>query len=313
MGADIRFWAVRPPPRGSETLTEPLRVGLIGAGPWAQETHAPALAAHPGIDFVGGWARNPAAADALFPRTFDSPEALFSAVDAVAFAVPPNVQAPLAIAAAQAGKHLILDKPIALDLDAATQLAAAVSAAGVRSIVAFTRRFAPETREFVDRACAITPVAVEAQWLSGAALSGKFAASAWRQEQGALFDVGPHILDLVDAAAGPVSSVSAARYDAPSDTWTVQLDHADGAASSISLSLRTPAIPTVMRVSAHSTTGVAVLDSRETSSAECFRVLLDEFLDSIATGVDHPLGVLRGLALQRVITQIQEAQCPSGG
>lgn len=289
-----------------------LRAGLIGAGPWAQDTHAPALAAHPGIDFVGGWARNPAAAAAVFPRSFDSVESLLDAVDAVAFAVPPDVQAPLAIQAARAGKHLILDKPIALDLAGATELADAVAANDVRSIVAFTRRFAPETQEFVEQASRLDPVAVEAQWLSGAALSGKFADSAWRQEEGALFDVGPHILDLVVAAAGPVLSVAAAAYDRPSDTWTIQLKHAGGAASSVSLSLRTPVIPTVMRVSAHSSAGMAVLDNRNTPSSECFRVLLDEFLESIATGVDHPLGVRRGLLVQEVISHIQAAACMDG-
>ncbi|RDB48107.1 Gfo/Idh/MocA family oxidoreductase, partial [Tsukamurella tyrosinosolvens] len=86
-----------------------VRIGLVGAGPWARETHAPALTAHPGVDFVGGWARDPAAAAELFPRSFDSPAELFDAVDAVAFAVPPNVQAELAVEAARAGKHLVLD------------------------------------------------------------------------------------------------------------------------------------------------------------------------------------------------------------
>ncbi|CAM3451598.1 Gfo/Idh/MocA family protein [Tsukamurella hominis] len=283
------------------------RIGLVGAGPWARETHAPALAAHPGVDFVGGWARDPAAAAEVFPRAFDSPSALFDAVDAVAFAVPPNVQADLAVEAARAGRHLILDKPIALDVDGAVALTEAVEAAGVRSIVAFTRRFAPETREFLARAAALGTKAAEAQWLSGAALAGKFAASAWRQERGALFDVGPHVLDLLDAVAGPIIGVDAARYAAESDTWTAQLAHADGAASTVSLSLRTPVLPTVMRVSAHSAQGVTVLESRETPSTECFRVLLDEFLESVAAGTDHPLGVHRGLALQRVIAQIQAA------
>lgn len=288
-----------------------MRIGLVGAGPWARETHAPALAAHPGVDFVGGWARDPGAAAEVFPRTFDSPAALFDAVDAVAFAVPPDVQAPLAAEAARAGKHLVLDKPIALDLPSATELAETVAAADVRSIVAFTRRFAPETREFLSRAAELVPVAAEAQWLSGAALAGKFAASTWRQEQGALFDVGPHVLDLLDAVAGPITGVDAARYDAGSDTWTAQLAHVGGGASTVSLSLRTPVLPTVMRVSAHSTRGTAVLERRDTSSTECFRVLLDEFLTAIATSTAHPLDVRRGLEVQRVIGQIRAGAGPT--
>ncbi|WP_019202981.1 Gfo/Idh/MocA family protein [Tsukamurella sp. 1534] len=287
-----------------------LRIGLVGAGPWAQDTHAPALAAHPGVDFVGGWARDPEAAARVFPRAFESPSALFDAVDAVAFAVPPNVQAPLAIEAARAGRHVILDKPIALDLDGATALAEAVSGAGVRSIVAFTRRFAPETREFITAARALGPVAVEGQWLSGAVLGGKYAASQWRHEDGALYDVGPHVIDLVDAVAGPVESVTAASHDGPSDTWTVQAVHEGGAASSMSLSIKTPVTPTVMRVTAHSGAGCAVLDSRATPATECFAVLLDEFLESVATGRDHPLGVLRGLHVQRVIAQVRAGVRP---
>ncbi len=287
-----------------------VRIGLVGAGPWARSTHAPALAAHPDIDFVGGWARTASAAAEVFPRAFDSPAALFDAVDAVAFAVPPDVQAPLAVQAARAGRHLVLDKPLALDVAGATALADAVDEAGVRSIVAFTRRFAPETREFLARAEQLRPVAAEAQWLSGAALAGAYAASTWRQEQGALFDVGPHVLDLLDAVAGPITGVDAARYDAASDTWSAQLGHAGGAASTLSLSLRTPVMPTAMRVVAHSESGAAVLDSRETPSTECYRVLLDEFIESIATGVDHPLGVRRGVHLQEVIARIRAAAWP---
>ncbi|MGC5025810.1 MULTISPECIES: Gfo/Idh/MocA family protein [unclassified Tsukamurella] len=288
-----------------------MRIGLVGAGPWARETHAPALAAHQDIDFVGGWARDPAAAAEVFPRAFASPAELFDAVDAVSFAVPPNVQAPLAAEAARAGKHLVLDKPIAFDVEGAVALTETVEAAGVRSIIAFTRRFAPETREFLARAAELEPIAAEAQWLSGAALAGRFAASAWRQEQGALFDVGPHVLDLLDAVAGPITGVDAARYDPASDTWTAQLAHAGGTASTASLSLRTPVEPTIVRVAAHSARGAVVLDNRGTSAIECFRVLLDEFLASIAAGVDHPLGVRRGLDLQRVIAFIQAATAPT--
>ncbi len=284
-----------------------LRIGLVGAGPWARQTHAPALAAHPGVDFVGGWARNPAAAAEVFPRSFDSPAALFDAVDAVAFAVPPDVQAPLAVNAAAAGRHLILDKPVALDLPAAEAVAAAVATAGVRSIVTFTRRFAPETRRFLAEAAAVAPVAGEAQWLSGAILGGQYAASAWRQTEGALYDVGPHIFDLLDAALGPVREVLSAHRHAESDTWTIALAHVDERVSTVSLSLRTPATPTVMRVVVHSGAGVAILDDRGTPSPDCYATLLDEFLACVADGSDHRLDVHRGVAMQRIVSDVAAA------
>ena len=43
-----------------------------------------------------------------------------------------------------------------------------------------------------------------ARWLSGALLGGPYAGSGWRAEHGALLDVGPHVLDLLDAALGPI-------------------------------------------------------------------------------------------------------------
>ena len=70
-------------------------------------------------------------------------------MDAVAFAVPPHVQAPLAVRAAQAGKHLLLEKPIALSVDDADKLVAAVEAADVASVVFFTWRFNTEIRAWL--------------------------------------------------------------------------------------------------------------------------------------------------------------------
>lgn len=287
-----------------------LRVGLIGTGPWARRTHAPSLAAHPGIDFVGGWARNPQAAAEVFPQVFESPEALFAAVEAVAFAVPPNVQPELAAAAARAGKHLILDKPIAIDLDAAVALAQEVAAAEVRSVVTFTRRFAPETRDFLARAHEIGPTAAHGSWLSGAALAGPHATSPWRHEYGALYDVGPHVLDLLDAVLGPIVGVPVARYDEPSDTWTALLDHDGGATSSLTLALRIPIEPAELRIAVHSRAGVVALDrnsGRDTPAPDCFGQLLDEFLTAVETGVDHPLSVHRGVQIQRTIATIRDA------
>ena len=94
-----------------------LRVGLVGAGPWAHKVHGPGLARHPGTDFVATWARRPEAATATAALGGATAVADFDEfldqVDAVAFAVPPAVQGELALKAARAGKHLILEKPVA--------------------------------------------------------------------------------------------------------------------------------------------------------------------------------------------------------
>ena len=84
-----------------------VRIGLVGAGPWARWVSAPAMAAHPATAFAGVWARRPEAAVALArqhgTRAYPTFDDLLADVDAVAFAVPPQVQAGHAIRAARAG------------------------------------------------------------------------------------------------------------------------------------------------------------------------------------------------------------------
>src|SRR5262245_23929338 len=111
----------------------PLRFGLVGTGHWAHIAHAPALASTEGIELTAVWGRNPPAASALAASygavAHEEIEALLAAVDGVAFAVPPDVQAPIAAAAARAGKHLMLEKPLATSDAAVDELASAVAEA----------------------------------------------------------------------------------------------------------------------------------------------------------------------------------------
>src|SRR5712692_6320511 len=124
-------------------MTRSLRFGLVGTGHWARITHAPALASTEGIAFTAVWGRNNDAAAEL----------------AVAFAVPPDVQAPIAIRAARAGKHLLLEKPVATSAADADELVSAVERANVASVVFFTARFQADVRA----------------WLAGVAAAGGWA------------------------------------------------------------------------------------------------------------------------------------------
>ncbi|MEV4899544.1 Gfo/Idh/MocA family oxidoreductase, partial [Nonomuraea sp. NPDC055795] len=85
---------------------EPVRVGLVGAGPWAEMAHAPMLAQSPEIEFAGVWARRPEAAARLGAPVFERIEDLFDACEAVCFCVPPAVQAELGVKAADLERRL---------------------------------------------------------------------------------------------------------------------------------------------------------------------------------------------------------------
>ncbi|EFD64720.1 oxidoreductase, partial [Streptomyces lividans TK24] len=100
----------------------PVEVGLVGAGPWARAMHARVLAAGPETRLAAVWARRTEAA-----RETAAPygahvaadfEELLDHCEAVAFAVPPAVQAELAPLAAKRGKDLLLEKPLGPDLAA---------------------------------------------------------------------------------------------------------------------------------------------------------------------------------------------------
>lgn len=288
-----------------------LRAGLVGAGPWAKTVHAPGLADHPGTTLSAVWARRPEAAaelaEAHGAEAVGSFEELLDQVDAVAFAVPPAVQAELAVKAAEAGKHVILEKPIAADLDGARRLADAVDAAGVVSLVVLILRYSPMTRDWLD---GIKEAGGwrggSARWLSGALLGGQYQDSVWRHDSGALADIGPHAFDLLDAALGEITDVLAA-HRSDDDLWQCLFAHAGGSTSTATLSLRLPIQPTVVEVAVFGEHGYRTLGRKPGSAGESYTALLDDFAAMAASGTtSHPCDVRRGLHLQKLIERARE-------
>ena len=225
------------------------RIGLLGTGPWAERTHAPALAAHPGLEFRGVWGRRPEAAAALAAAhdiTAHSGEvgldALFAECDAVAFALPPDVQAPLAARAAAAGCHLLMDKPVATTVAGAREVADAAASAGVASVVFCTLRFAAGTAGWMaEQAARGGWFSAHAYWLGalyGPGAGSPYADSPWRREKGGLWDVGPHALSALIPVLGDVTDVTAVRTEP--DLTHLVLRHVSGAAGSVALSLSAP-------------------------------------------------------------------------
>src|SRR5439155_22736693 len=83
-----------------------------------------------------------------------------SDVDAVLLCLPHDQHAPATVAAARAGKHVLVEKPIARTLDEADAMIAVADAAGVTLMVAHNQRYLPlhrRARELVDDG-AIGPV-----------------------------------------------------------------------------------------------------------------------------------------------------------
>jgi predicted dehydrogenase len=289
-------------------------MGLVGGGPWARTVHGPGLAAHPGTEVAGVWTRRPEVAQELAvafgSRAFADLDALLAEVDAVAFAVPPHVQGPLAVRAAAAGKHLICEKPLAGSVADAAEVVAAVRAAGVHSSMVLTMRHAPAVRAWLagmPQEPAAGDTVASARWLSGSLLGGPYSGSEWRAEQGALMDLGPHVIDLLDAAVGPVVGVSWAYYDEP-DLWRFGLDHAGGAHSTVALSMRLPIDPSEIEFTVLGSAGRHRLAGRSADPQECYAALLDELVAAVdGSGPPPVLDVARGLRLQEIVGEVRAA------
>ncbi|MEV5543023.1 Gfo/Idh/MocA family oxidoreductase [Saccharopolyspora shandongensis] len=291
-------------------MDEALRVGVVGAGPWAHRVHGPGLSAHPGTRLAAVWARRPGAAktfaepyDAAVVDSFDE---LLESVDAVAFAVPPAVQADLAPRAAHAGKHLVLEKPLAADPAGAREIVEAVDEAGVAALLMLTRRFAPEVQEWLAGVRGLDGVqGGTGRWLAGGLLAGDYAASEWRQEQdGALIDAGPHAIDLLDAALGEIEQVHFAHRSSDG-LWQLVFGHAGDLTSTLTLSLRMPVQPAMVDFAVYGEHGQAPLLGRRTAARECYARMLDDLLGMIREErTEHPCDVRRGLHLQQILADV---------
>jgi predicted dehydrogenase len=281
-------------------MTEPVRVGLVGTGPWAEMAHAPIVTGGPETELVGIWGRRPEAAAELAAK-FDTTavpdyQQLLDSCEAVAFAVPPDVQARMAVVAASQGKHLLLDKPIAPTLQEAERLADAVADGGVQSMVLLTMQFSQAFRSFLPAALSLEPAAVAVENLSGAFLAGPFSQSPWRHAGGVLPDVGPHVVDAMTSVLGPAES---ARAQSHRGIVRLSVRHAAGGFSHAVLSAHHTGTPR-HQLRAYGATDVVDCDW-SIQDPDRWGTVRREFAATVRSGTPHPCDVQRGLEIQRVL------------
>jgi len=286
------------------TITR-LRCGLVGTGHWARITHAPALASTEGIEFAGVWGRNPEAAGELAAAhsttAYDDLDEFLGDVDAVVFSVPPDAQSQIALRAARLGRHLLLEKPIALTDEDGDALVEAVDKAGVASVVFFTSRFQPEVRDW------LAAVTASGEWLGGRAFwpgtaleEGNPFNTPWRREKGGLWDLGPHVVSMFWASLGPVVSVTADQGQA--DITHLVLHHASGVTSTATVTLSAPEAAGEFELALWGAPGWSTAPSETTEPVTALRVALGELAANVASGrMDHPCDVRFGRDIGRVL------------
>ncbi|HKT01778.1 MAG TPA: Gfo/Idh/MocA family oxidoreductase [Rugosimonospora sp.] len=295
-----------------------LRFGVLGTGYWAAEIHAAGLAGHPGAALAGVWGRDAGKAEVLARRfgvpAYTDVDALIADVDAVAVALPPDVQAPLAARAARAGRHLLLDKPLALTVAAADEVVRAVAGRDVASVIFFTRRFSPAIDTFLREASG-TPGWSGARVTLFASIfqpGNPFGASPWRRERGGLWDVGPHALSLLLPVLGPVAG--AYGTEGPHQTAYATLRHTGGAVSTLELTLDAPAAAVTHGTLLYGEPGLRRVPDEDLDAPGAFGRAVDQLLAAAAAGPGergHPCDVRFGREVVAILTAI-EASITSG-
>jgi predicted dehydrogenase len=185
--------------------------GLIGTGDLAGKRVAAALQQAAGSRLVAVHGRDPERARAFadrhgVARACATVEEMIGLVDAVYVCTPPETHSAYALAALRAGRHVLVEKPMAVSTAECTSMIAAARAARVRLGVAYYRRAWPKMRrvkELIDGGVLGTPT-----WV-GITAHGWYAPGpedpkGWRVDPnrsggaGALADIGVHRFDLID-------------------------------------------------------------------------------------------------------------------
>ncbi|HKR48776.1 MAG TPA: Gfo/Idh/MocA family oxidoreductase, partial [Pseudonocardiaceae bacterium] len=203
----------------------PLRLGVVGCGAVAELCHLPALAGGTPfrvtalVDRIPEHAERAAEQHRRLRKTKGLDEQatplcatditdVLDAIDVAIVATAPNSHAMLAIQLALAGKHVLLEKPIAATIDECIAIRHALASTGVTVLPAHVRRFYPMVAWVAQRLVSGELGTVrQVQWREGLKY-GWPAVTTFTFEAGAgggiLADLGPHVLDLLRYWFGPL-------------------------------------------------------------------------------------------------------------
>ncbi|MEC3948013.1 oxidoreductase [Sphingobium sp. HWE2-09] len=227
-----------------------IRVGLIGYGMAGRVFHAPLIRATSALDLVAIATSRADAVAALDPAIRCGTQADIladPAIDLVVVATPSATHAAIAADALRAGKHVVVDKPFALSLAEARDLAALANAHGRQLAVFHNRRF---DSDFLSIRAAIEDGVVGrvTHFESHFDRFRPEVRDRWREDgspgSGVWFDLGPHLVDQALALFGAPLAVSAdiaaLRPGSASDDWAHVVLRYDGMRVVLHASLTAP-------------------------------------------------------------------------
>ncbi len=284
-------------------MSEPLGVGLVGAGGFGvfciaafQEMPEVAVTAVADVD-----RRRAEAAAPLGAAVYDDYAALLAdpRVEIVAVNTPPALHAPMAIQAAEAGKHIFLEKPLATTLEDGRAVIEAARRAGVQITVDYVQRFHPlhlaaaaivrsgalgPLRRFALENFATDEALLPGHWFWDPALSG-----------GIHIEHGVHFIDLCNQLAGTpdtVSGMAQRRADGREDRVLASVRYGDDVIATFyhSFNQIRQAEHTTIRLDC--THGQMTIRGWIPEALHVAGLVTDEGLDTLAGLLDAPVEVL---------------------
>ncbi len=182
-----------------------LRLGLLGCGSIAYWIHLRALRSLRGATLMAAADPDPAARERaqrlIRGPVYERAEELLGRddIEAVVISAPTHLHAPLAIAAAEAGKHFYVEKPIATSAADGCRVLEAAGRAGVTGAAGFNRRLHPlyeRARQLLANGCIGRVRAVQTVWSEPTPLDRM---PAWKRLRssggGVLLDLASHHFD----------------------------------------------------------------------------------------------------------------------
>jgi predicted dehydrogenase len=233
-----------------------VRAAIVGLGRWGRSLVNAVHGQTDAIRFTAAYSRTKASAEGFckekgipllgsFEEVLKRPD-----IDAVVLATPHSAHAEQVTAAATAGKHVHVEKPLTLDRPSAAKVVETAKRAGIVLAVGFNRRFHPSVVEIRKRLADGRLGTVESMVATHTTSTGQFiAADNWRAQPdeapgGAITAVGVHSIDHMIEFGGEVADVLAttARYIAGSpsdDTTNIMLRFKSGATGLLFCSVAT--------------------------------------------------------------------------
>lgn len=197
-----------------------IRIGIIGTG-FGRQAQIPGFRAAEGAEVVAVAAGHRENAERVarefgIARVCDSYEELvrLDELDLVSVAAPPYLHRPMALAALDAGKHVLCEKPMALTLDEAREMTQRAEAAGVLNLIDYELRFNPNRRrmkQLIDDGYLGRFYHVTATVTSGFRASAERPWNWWSQRAaggGLLGAIGSHMIDMFLWLFGDIYAVS---------------------------------------------------------------------------------------------------------